>query len=50
MMFVIRYALQIYHKDPSSWDTLIQNAMSMDFGWNQSAKAYKKLYRKILRE
>lgn len=40
-------ALAIFHhKD--KWMTLIRNAMSCDFSWERSARAYLELYRKLV--
>ncbi|MBU0997847.1 MAG: glycogen synthase [Firmicutes bacterium] len=50
MMHVIRYALNIFHEFKSEWDGLIQRAMTSDFSWKISAKTYKKLYTKMLKE
>ena len=49
MMHTIRYALHIYHHDPKSWRNLINNAMTSDFSWQKSAKAYKEIYKEVLR-
>lgn len=49
MMYVIRYALKVFHQDKKSFDILVKNAMSADFSWTQSAKTYKKLYRQVLK-
>ncbi len=35
-------------KDASRWESIIKNAMSSDFSWDNSAKAYAELYRDIL--
>ncbi len=49
MMYVIRYALNVFHHDKTNFKVLIENAMSCDFSWKQSAKTYKKLYKKIIK-
>ncbi|MBU1144289.1 MAG: glycogen synthase [Firmicutes bacterium] len=49
MMHVIRYALEIYHKDKKAMNILIQHAMASDFSWTQSAKAYRSVYKSILK-
>lgn len=35
-------------KDKEKWNTLVKNAMSMDYSWQQSAKQYQEIYNKIL--
>ena len=35
-------------KDHEKWDGIVRNAMSADFSWDNSAKAYSELYRDIL--
>jgi len=47
MMFVLRYALDVFRNDPASWDLLVGHAMAKDFSWSQSAKAYKYQYRQL---
>jgi len=49
MMHTIRYATHIYHHDHNSWRDLINNAMRSDFSWEKSAKAYKEVYKDVLR-
>lgn len=49
MMYVIRYALKIYNQDQKSFEVIVKNAMNSDYSWTQSAKVYKKLYRKIIK-
>ncbi len=49
MMHVIRYALKTYYQDPSAWDQLVQRAMQADYSWTVSAKAYKKIYQKLIK-
>jgi starch synthase len=50
MMHVLRYAMHLYYHNPESWDILIKHAMESDFSWTQSAKAYKKVYKEILKK
>ncbi|MBI9008636.1 MAG: glycogen synthase GlgA [Tenericutes bacterium] len=50
MMHVLRYALHLYYHNPDSWDLLVQNAMDSDFSWTQSAKAYRALYKNLLKK
>ncbi len=49
MMHVIRYAMHLYYHNPKSWNLLINNAMSSDFSWKQSAKTYRKVYKNLLK-
>lgn len=35
-------------KDNEKWNSIVKNAMSADFSWDNSAKAYAELYRDIL--
>ncbi len=35
------------YQAPSVWNTIIQNAMSQDFSWTESAKNYCSLYKEI---
>ena len=43
LLETINRALELY-KDKTSWDKLVQNAMSSDNSWEHSAKNYMKLY------
>lgn len=49
MMHTIRYALHIYETDKLVWHKIITNAMNSDFSWEKSAKAYKDVYKDVLR-
>lgn len=49
MMHVLRYAMHIYYHNPESWDILVNHAMIADFSWTQSAKAYKDVYKELLK-
>jgi starch synthase len=49
MMHVIRYALKVFYQDKGSWRQLVHAAMTSDFSWSVSAKAYKKLYQNLLK-
>ena len=49
MMHVIRYAMHLYYHNPKSWNLLMNNAMSSDFSWKQSAKTYRKAYKNLLK-
>jgi starch synthase len=49
MMHVIRYAMHLYYHNPKSWNLLMNNAMSSDFSWKQSAKTYRKAYKNLVK-
>lgn len=49
MMHVLRYAMHIYYHDSKNWENIIYEAMRSDFSWAKSAKAYKKLYKDVLK-
>ncbi len=49
MMHVIRYAMHIFYHNPTSWKIIIQHAMQSDYSWTQSAKAYRKLYKQLMK-
>ena len=49
MMHVIRYAMHLYYHNQASWNILITHAMNSDFSWTQSAKTYRKEYKKLLK-
>ena len=38
-------ALQVRAESPDAYETLIESAMTADFSWDQSALAYRDLYR-----
>ncbi len=46
MLYVIRQALGLYEQK-DAWKHLIENAMRMDYSWNNPAQEYLALYRKI---
>jgi starch synthase len=35
------------HRDPASWQQLVQHAMHADFSWDRSAEEYARLYKRI---
>jgi starch synthase len=43
MLHTVKRALHFYHQD-ESWNHLIQNAMTQDYSWSQSAKKYNEIY------
>lgn len=48
LLATIRRALDIYNHEPQIWDKLVIQAMSSDYSWNNSAKAYKEMYAAVL--
>lgn len=49
MMHVIRYAMHLFYHNQDSWDILVKHAMTSDYSWAQSAKAYRKAYKDLLK-
>ena len=47
MLFVLRYAQNIYKENRSRWNEIVQRAMQKDFSWGASAKSYETLYDKV---
>ena len=47
LLDAITAALDLYTYREEDWKNLMRNAMSFDFGWNVSAKAYADLYRSL---
>lgn len=47
LIAAIRRAVALYH-DQDKWNALCKNCMSKDFGWENSAKAYRAVYLKVL--
>ena len=47
MLFVIRYAIDVYRNHPQDWEALMYRAMEQDFSWKASAKQYEALYDKL---
>ena len=37
-------AINLYHTDKKAWKGLQKNAMTADFSWDRSAKAYEEIY------
>ena len=46
MLYVLREAARTYH-DKAVWEDIVRRAMESDFSWNNSAKEYEKVYKKI---
>lgn len=49
MLFAIKRALNCY-QDDGVWNTIVKNISKVDFGWEQSAKQYASLYKKLLQQ
>jgi starch synthase len=47
MLNTIKRALTYYHQD-ETWLSLVQNAMSQDYSWMQSAKKYNEIYKDLV--
>jgi len=37
----------LYTNKEEDWNNLVRKAMSLDFGWEKSARAYSDLYREL---
>lgn len=48
MLFIIRYAENIYREQRTRWHELIRRAQMQDFSWNASARSYEQLYDKLV--
>ena len=44
MTGVLSEAVNLYHNEPKAWKALQKNAMTADFSWERSAKAYEEIY------
>ncbi|PLS09645.1 glycogen synthase GlgA [Neobacillus cucumis] len=47
MLHTVRRAISFYHQK-DTWNRLVQNAMSQDYSWLQSAKKYNEIYEWLL--
>jgi starch synthase len=47
MLATIRYAKSVYYGKKREWHKLIDRGMQTDFSWNNSAKQYEELYRRL---
>ncbi|MCH5163455.1 MAG: glycogen synthase [Clostridiales bacterium] len=45
-LFAVKKAIELYHTP--SWQEIRHNAMTSDFSWRKSAKAYNKLYNELI--
>ena len=48
LMGAVCCAYNLYTNHEEDWNNLIRKAMCLDFGWQNSAEAYSKLYRELL--
>lgn len=49
MLFTIERAVHLFKGNKEKWRQLVESAMKLDFGWEQSAKDYLELYRSLLK-
>ncbi len=47
MLDTIRYAKRVYFDNKREWNKIIDRGMAMDFSWNNSARKYEELYRRM---
>lgn len=47
MLGTIRYAKEIFYNKKREWNKMIERDMLVDFSWNNSAKKYEELYRRL---
>ena len=47
MLAVIRYAEKIYYDKRRDWNKIVEQGMSRDFSWKNSAKQYVDLYESL---
>lgn len=47
MLNTVRYAKDVYYNRRREWNKLIDRGMAMDFSWNNSARKYEDLYRRL---
>lgn len=48
MLQIIKWATNIFHNEKEQWEIIVKNAMSEDFSWQVSAKAYREIYKQLL--
>ncbi|MCF7797488.1 MAG: glycogen synthase [Candidatus Marinimicrobia bacterium] len=48
LLQAINQALQVF-RDKPAWHTLMHNAMSQDFSWERSARAYMEIYQELMK-
>jgi starch synthase len=49
LLHTVRRALDFYHQN-ENWSVLIQNAMTQDYSWSQSAKKYNEIYEELFKD
>ncbi len=49
MVSALGRAVSLYGTDPQAWRDVIQRGMAQDLSWENSAKAYRDLYRQVTR-
>lgn len=47
MLYVLKYAMQVYYDNKPAWEKLMSNAMSVDYSWSISADKYLDMYSQI---
>jgi starch synthase len=47
MLFTIERAVRFY-EDKTAWGSIVENAMEIDFSWEQSAVKYMELYQELI--
>jgi len=47
MLYTIQRALNFYH-DKETWESIVKQAMEMDYSWAQSAFSYNQLYAELI--
>lgn len=50
LLSAVDLALELWYKNRDVWTGLQQNAMSMNYGWDESAEKYRRLYDSILKK
>lgn len=48
LLHTIEFAIWIYRLQPEKWRALVEQALTLDFSWEQSATQYISLYNKLL--
>ena len=44
MMYILRWASEIYYTNKPAWKNLVKNAFKNDVSWGHSADLYERLY------
>ena len=47
MLFIIRYAENVFTNNKAAWQNLVRRAMDENFSWDASARQYETLYDKM---